>query len=191
MHKVTFFDATLKQGGAERVISIVTKELADDEKLKVNIVLWYAEAPFYEIDPRVEVLFVPEEAKSNSFLKKMIWLHKFMKNEADAVVSFLAPINMIAIVSNFFTGSKLIVADRNDPSKVPVNKYIRKARDIPYGYADGVVLQTKKNQAYFSKCVQKKSTVIYNPVSMGKYAKSSLCNGKEKRKGETVKLKKS
>lgn len=181
MHKLTFFDATLKQGGAERVISIVTKELAKDENLKVNIVLWYKEPLFYEIDSRVQILFVSEEAKSNIFLKKLLWLHNFMKNETDAVVSFLAPINMIAIVSNFFTRCKLIVADRNDPSKVPVNKLIRKMRDILYEFADGVVVQTKKNQLYFSKRIQEKSTVIYNPVNMRNFARISLHGEKEKR----------
>ena len=181
MRRLTFFDATLGQGGAERVISIITKELAENENFKLDIVLWYSGEVFYKIDPRVRILFVPEEAKSTSTMKKIFWLRNYMKNETDAMVSFLAPINMIAIVSRFFTGCKLIVADRNDPSKVPVNRYIRKARDILYTFADGIVLQTKKNQAYFSKRIQKKSTVIYNPVNMGGYAGIALDTKKELR----------
>ena len=181
MRKLTFFDATLLQGGAERVISIITKELAADDELQIEIVLWYSAQPFYEIDSRVKVILIPEETKSDVFMKKLIWLHNYIKNDTDAIISFLAPINMIAIVAHWFTGKKIIVADRNDPSKVPVNKIVRKIRDILYMFADGVVLQTKKNQEYFSKRVKKKSTVIYNPVNLGKYAGISLNEDKESR----------
>ena len=179
MKKLTFFDATLLQGGAERVISIITKELASREDLKIEIILWYAAPLFYEIDPRVNVILIPEAIRSNQFLKKMLWLHKHIKNDTDVLISFLAPINMIAIVAHLFTGKPIIVADRNDPSKVPVKYIMRKARDILYMFADGIVLQTKKNQEYFNNVVKKKSTVIYNPVDLKEYAGAALNTEKE------------
>lgn len=175
MKKLTFFDATLLQGGAERVISILTREMASSvEDLKIEIVLWYAAPVFYEIDPAVNVILIPQAAGSEQFLKKLLWLHRYLKNETDVMVSFLAPVNMIAITAHFFTGKPLIVADRNDPGRVPVKIAVRKMRDFLYRFADGIVLQTKKNQEYFHRVIRRKSTVIYNPVNLGDYAGAAL-----------------
>ena len=105
MRKLTFFDATLLQGGAERVISIITKELAADDELQIEIVLWYSAQPFYEIDSRVKVILIPEETKSDVFMKKLIWLHNYIKNDTDAIISFLAAAKDLFITSGTKTFS--------------------------------------------------------------------------------------
>lgn len=179
MKKITFFDATLLEGGAERVISVITKKLVEQEK--IEIVLWYDYEPFYEIDSRVAVKFVPKEAQSNHIVNKLMWLHRYMKKETDVLVSFLAPINMIAIVAHWFSGKTVIVADRNDPNKVPVNFFIRKMRDFLYMFAEGIVLQTNKNKEYFSYIPDNKRFVIYNPIDLGENKGKALKTQKKKK----------
>lgn len=172
--KILFTDATLMHGGAERVISILSNELVNMGH-EVEILLFYDQPIWYEVDDKVKIHNDEEKIGKASIIKHIIYRHKyFKKSDADIIISFLAPINMVNIVAAMFTGKKIIVADRNDPRKTPINPILRKIRNFLYIFADGVVLQSKNNKAYFSKKIQDKSTVIFNPVDVGKYKGKAL-----------------
>ena len=171
--KIVFFCGTLMRGGAERVISILSSKMKE-QGYNVEILLFYDRTINYDVDPRIKITIVEKECASKNLLKRMLWLRQFMKNNADVLVTFLAPFNMLALVSHWGLKSKIVVADRNDPRHIP-NKYIiRKLRDALYHFADGVVVQTMHNQEYFSKGIQKKSVVISNPVALGDKAGLAL-----------------
>ena len=167
------FIGTLKQGGAERVISILTRQMAQ-KNLDVKILLYYDEPIFYELDPRVKIDIVEKNTNSRNILKNIFWIRKYFKNQADVLLSFLAPFNMLALVAAFGLRTSVIVADRNDPRYVPGNRYIRFARNVLYRLADGVVVQTKYNQDYFPKKIRDNSVVIANPVDLGDNAGKAL-----------------
>ena len=174
-----FFVGTLGNGGAERVISILSRKMVEQE-MDVEILTYYDREVFYDIDSKVKLKSVESSTRTNNKLKNLIWLRKYFKENAKVVISFLAPFNMMAIAANLGNGIPIIVADRNDPTKVPTNKVLRKTRDVLYRFADGVVLQTRKNQEYFCEKVQRNSTVIYNPVNLGVYARAAFECKKEK-----------
>lgn len=172
--KILFTDATLLHGGAERVISILANKLVD-EGYEVEILLYYNKPIWYSLDNRINVINDESLGGKGSPLKHILFRHfYFRKSDADVVISFLAPINMISILAIIATGKKIIVADRNDPRKIPVNLLERKLRDFLYRFADGIVLQSMNNMSYFSRTVQKKSTVILNPVDVGEYRGAAL-----------------
>ena len=164
--KIVFFDGNLKQGGAERVISLLANKLAQDGK-RVCVLLYQDEELFYELDSRIEVVSVQKETKTRNLIRNIKWIHQFFSEHAEVAISFLATINIVALFAHFGLKCPIIVADRNDPRFVPSNYLIRKTRDFLYTFADGVVLQTTQNKAYFSKKVQSKSIVIPNPVDLG------------------------
>ena len=116
-----------------------------------------------------------ENTGTTNTVRNLGFIHKEFK-KYDVVLSFLAPFNMIALVANLFNKTPIIVADRNDPSKVPSNKYVRFVRDLLYKLADRIVVQTKHNQAYFKK----NTDVIYNPVVMDDFKGMALRVNKEK-----------
>lgn len=178
--KHVFFIGTLGQGGGERVISILTKKMQEDG-LPVEILIYHDEDPFYELHPDVKLTRVRAQTGSKNILKNLLWMRRYFRENADVVISFLAPFNMLALVATAFLKLKVIVADRNDPRFVPGNPMVRKARDFLYRFADGIVLQTTHNQAYFSKTVQRKSAVIYNPIDLGDKAGLALRTDKKKR----------
>ena len=180
MKKYVFFIGTLNNGGAERVISILTKHMAEAGK-QVEIVLYYDQEPFYSIHPDVEVVRIQKETGTKGILKNILWLRKYIKANSDVLVSFLAPFNILAIAASLGLGKKIIVADRNDPRFVPSNTIIRKARDLLYRFSDGVVVQNTGNKEYFSATVQKKSAVIFNPVDLGEKRGQALRTDKKKR----------
>lgn len=180
MKRYIFFIGTLGSGGAERVVSILSKKMAE-QGLPVEILTYYDYPIFYEIHPDVKITSVESLSGEKNKISNFLWLRRYIKQNAKIVISFLAPFNIMAIAAKIGTGIPIIVADRNDPAKVPTNAAIRKLRDFLYMFANGIVLQTEKNKAYFNSIIQKKSKVIYNPVNMGKYAGISLEERKEKK----------
>ena len=177
--RFVFFDGTLMQGGAERVISILTRHMAE-KGYKTEILLLHDREIFYDIDQRVNVTSVEKETRTTNFIKNLIWIRRYFKTNADIIVSFLAPFNIVALLAHLGLPSKIVVADRNDPRYVPANFFTRKLRDKLYLLADGVVLQTTKNKNYFSKKIREKSVVIANPIDLKDKAGQALRFNKEK-----------
>ena len=180
MKRHIFFIGTLCNGGAERVVSILASHMAK-QGIDVEVLTYYDRPVSYELEKSVKLTAVETITGSGNKLKNLLAIRKYFKKNAKVVISFLAPFNIMAIAANLGNGVPIIVADRNDPTKVPSNKIIRKVRDILYCFADGVVVQTKKNQEYFGKTVQRKSTVIYNPINLKENAGIALTSQKEKK----------
>ena len=180
VNRVVFFIGALGSGGAERVISILTRHLAC-AGIPVEIVLYYDSEPFYEIHPDVRITYVERENHSKNLLKNIVWLHRYFKKNADVVISFLAQFNMVALVALFATGIPAIVADRNDPRHMPKQAPVRIARNLLYHLADVIVVQTQHNKAYFSNTLQKKCHIIDNPVDLGEKKGMALRTPKKHR----------
>lgn len=180
MKRHIFFIGTLCNGGAERVVSILAGHMAK-QGMDVEILTYYDQPVSYELDKRVKMTAVETMTGSGNKIKNLRAIRKYFKKNAKVVISFLAPFNIMAIAANFGNGVPIIVADRNDPTRVPSNPLVRKVRDILYCFATGVVVQTQKNKAYFSRTVQKKSRVIYNPINLKENARISLKTEKEKK----------
>lgn len=175
-----FFIGTLCNGGAERVVSLLASKMAEQGR-RVEILTYYESDVAYELNPKIQVNAVETLTGEKNKLKNLIWLRKYFKNNAKTIISFLAPFNMLAIAVNLGAGTPIIVADRNDPEKIPSNCMMRSLRNFLYMFADEVILQTEKNKAYFNKIVQKKSSVIYNPVSLGENAGIALRTKKDRK----------
>lgn len=178
--KIIFSDATLMHGGAERVISILANSLCELGH-DVEILLFFDREIWYTINEKIKITVAEKHIKRKNILSHIVWRRKYIKNaKPDVVISFLAQFNMINIISMLGLKIPLIVADRNDPSKIPTNFILRKLRDFLYRFADRVVVQNESNREYFSLSVQKKSSVIYNPIELGEYSGAALkCDEKE------------
>lgn len=175
--RIVFFVGTLKEGGAERVISILSRKM-QEQGFSVQILLYYDREIFYEIGSDVKITVVQKESGSLNILRNLLWVRRFIKANADVIISFLAPFNIMALAAHTGLRSTIIVADRNDPRFIPVNPAIRKLRNLLYRFSDGVVLQTTHNRDYFSKTVRRKSVVISNPIDLGEKAGMGLATKK-------------
>ena len=176
--RLVIFCGTLQAAGAERVISILAKHLLVCG-YHTEILLYRNQPVFYSLPVGLNIISVEKETGSKNIFKNLLWMRKFFKQRADIVISFLAPFNMLALLTNLGLKSKIIVADRNDPRHIPSNFFLRKLRDILYLLADSVVLQTKRNKEYFNGKIQAKSAVIYNPVDLGQKQGQALRTAKK------------
>ena len=152
--------ATLGSGGAERVLSVLSKPFADEYD-SVEYLLWLHCPFFYTVDERVKIVEIPEKAGTNNILLKMLWFRRYVRKESpNLILSFLWPWSVKVILSLLFTSAKIIVAERRDPRAVRGGFLMRFLRGLLYKKAKGIVVQTDANVRYYKGDVR----VIYNPV---------------------------
>ena len=158
--------ATMKAGGAERVLSILSKPFADNFK-RVVYVMWLHADVFYSIDSRVELLDIENEVGSKNLFKKMLWFRKYVQKERpDLLLSFLYPWSMKVIISLIFTPFKIIVAERRAGDVVRGGRFTKVLRHLLYLRAEGILLQTEGNRKHYGGRLAPKVDVIYNPIKI-------------------------
>lgn len=166
MTKIIISCASLGSGGAERVLSILSTPLADEFD-SVTYVMWRDTPVFYQIDERVQLISIEKESGSKNELKKMLWFRKFVvKNNPDLLLSLLAPYNIRVILSLLGKHFNLVVAERNDPRALWGGPIVRGIRNVLYGKACGILVQSQTNKDYFKGELGKKTEIIYNPVNI-------------------------
>ena len=160
--KLAFVTDTLSSGGAERVLSILTKLLADDYD-KITIICLRKKPVFYEIDPRVEILFVDDFIDSPSWPKRLLGLRKIVvSNNYDVVIPFMVRVYTFTLTALLGVKTKIISAERNDPNAIP--RYLKVVRNLLLRRSDLITVQTENIKSAFPKSLQSKIRVIYNPV---------------------------
>lgn len=157
---------TLEAGGAERVISILSSCFTHEFE-RVEVMMWRDAPIFYSLEPSVILTSIPKLSGSKSKLRQIYWFRKYVISKApDCVLSFLAPFNMLTIVSLFGSGVFTLVAERNDPRHDTPNLIWRLLRNFIYVFSDGVSVQSQMIYDYFPEIIRTKSQIIYNPLFM-------------------------
>lgn len=181
MRKLFISCSALTAGGAERVLSILSKPFADHYD-EVQYIMWYDKPIFYKIDERVKIVSVKQMAKGKGYISMMKTFRHYIKdNMPDIILSFSAPFNMLALSSLLGTKNKLIAAERVDPKIVPFGKPFEIVRNILYYNAVSILTQTKSCRDYFTGKLREKAHIIYNPVVLTQdYVGQGIKHSKEK-----------
>lgn len=160
----------MQYGGAQRVMNNIADYYIENgiRVVLVNDIIPDKKFPEYPINEQVERIFL-DEGKPNHSIKNIFRIRKLRKiikqRKPDAVLSFLGPPNIRMLVSSIGLDVRRYVSVRNDPNReygTGIRKIIAK---VIFELADGCVFQTNEAAAYFSKRVQNKSKVIFNPVN--------------------------
>lgn len=164
--KVIFVTNILGNGGAGRVMATIANYLAH-KKYNVEILSFLDNYETYDIHNEIKNKVIYCKSK-NSVLKKIeriMRLRKIIKANKEAVIiSFEYFVNMQTIVATLGLKNKVIISERNDPSQQGNRFILDKMRGLLYRFADILVCQTEDAKNYFSKEVQRKSTIILNPI---------------------------
>ena len=156
----------LSAGGAERVLSILSKSFADEFE-EVHYVIWHNMPVFYELDPRVQLHVLDNSPDISRRYRDIFPFRRLVKQiKPDIVLSFLTPYNMLTCVACIGLKVKLVVAERNDPMYLKGGNIMRFARNLLYRRADGLLAQTKYSKSCYSGRLNRICTIIPNPVIM-------------------------
>lgn len=166
--KVLFHINSLGKGGAERVVSVLSRYFGEDGYEVVIVTLWRA-GEEYELPASVRRIDLGELAAGRKGGRRLLALRRFtdlrsviQKERPGIVISFCVKANFRSAFAMLGMKTPLLVSVRNDPGTdyAPhrgATKWMeRKAR--------GCVFQTEEARRFFSPAFQEKSRVIWNPV---------------------------
>lgn len=160
----------LNDGGAERVIANLSNHLIRNN-YDVSIITPCEDAKDYFVNAQINRYYYDDEKiqKRNRILR--VWLRiKYVRevcrtNHIDVLIAFLPGAINYACLATRRIPTKLIVSERNDPSRTYPNIFKRLIGNIEFLMSDYAVFQTEDAQSWFAKGVQKKSTIISNLVA--------------------------
>lgn len=171
---VIFVTGSLADGGAEKVMSILASgcaELGAD----VTLVVLRPKKIVYPVSDKVKIAQFTDEGKLAT-IKRIKKLHRVMKESAaEVVIPFLPIISLYTLIANIGLRKKVIMSERADPRaqfnnlpwKDKIGNFFMRKCGL-YSLADWMVFQTPDAQSYYSEKVQKKSSIIPNPLDTDK-----------------------
>ncbi len=166
--RIVFYIAGLQRGGAERVISNLANYfhgIGYQVTFFTDCILEkeYALAEGIE---RVCVGYEPTGKRLADMIRRITVIREaYLRVKPDVVVSFIGKTNIRAILAAMGTGIPVVVSVRNDPDREYYSKILKILAKVLFSKASGVVFQTTQARAWFGKGVQKKSTVLVNPLT--------------------------
>ena len=171
MKKIMCHINSMGKGGAERVMSNLMNMFVEDGIEIVLATEWQAEDE-YEVSEKVRRIHVgltPAEENASRVNKLIVRWKRLreciQKEQPDIVVAFSKNANYRAILASLGTSIPVVVSERSNPSFQYKGVIARIKGEVIYRLAAGNVFQTEYAKAFFSKGLQKKSTVIMNPLN--------------------------
>lgn len=167
--KILFYISTIREGGAARVMVNLANQFCK-EGYKVIFLTNFPDKNEYVLNNKIERISLEEKESAENILiknfKRIKALRSIIKTRGvKYCVSFMAENNFRLILSSLFTRVKTIISVRTDPKKKYLGIKGFLISKLLYRLADGIVFQTKEAQEFFPKTIQRKSTIIFNPVA--------------------------
>lgn len=158
--KILFHISSLFGGGAERVMSYLINHNCDLNN-EVYVVVCYEKEGEYHISPNANKIVIG----TGNIVSQSLKLRKIIKNtHPDLCVGFMQGGNIRLSAACIGLKQKYILSVRNDPKEEYPNVVMQKLVKYWFNAANGVVFQTDAAKKYFNVRIQKKSSIIYNPV---------------------------
>ena len=162
---------SLSNNGADRVFS----ELADEWSRQGHdvTVVQFEENAFgsESFELRKDVRFITlnhrtEKNKIKKYLEYARDIRRLIRDNPKAViVAYSFTTQVITVLSSFFTKNRIVFSERNDPNRCPYSRFTRFIRTVSFFRANRCVFQTRDAMGYFPKSIQKKGTIIVNPIN--------------------------
>lgn len=171
MQRIALFINSLQKGGSERVM-VNLAEYFHRNGYEVLLVTQYKKETEYEISPEIKRVYSePEESalqggRIHNFKVRFCTLRGIWKRfKPDVVLSFLGKNNLMAILTTAFLSVKVAVSVRGEPTMEYEGAKLQTLTKFLFGFADGVILQTKMAMNFFPKRVRKKAVILPNPLN--------------------------
>lgn len=168
MKKILFVLPFLSGGGAERVVSIWSSELAK-VGVDIHILVFYRVESEYPINGNVKIHVIKDIQECYdrlSILEKIKLLRTKLKYlTPDLIIPFISHVGLMTSIARVGLNIKMVETIRIDPKYSPKNKAMRIFRNISVLLSSGCIVQNEEQKSYFPKWLHRKISVLANPVS--------------------------
>lgn len=166
--KLLFYISTICNGGAARVMSNLTNELALRGH-DCTLATTFRTDEEYTLDTGVKRISFYDKRPTKGFLINNYKIVKqlrtcILEDKPDLLVAFLAEPCFRAAIATIGTDTKTVLSVRNDPNwefKGPIRHFLAK---YLFRRVDGIVFQTAEARDWFPEKIQKKGNIIFNSV---------------------------
>ncbi len=164
--KITVVSPEFGFGGSERVLSILMNQWIENNEVQL-ILLQDKEEVAYKIDPNVSIKLCgfPQKKKivklCRGMKKTRYEINKFNPDIIIAFSSFVMTYLSIALIGCSFN---IIYSQRNDPYAAIKGLKMHLFEKIAINKSDAIVFQLEGAKNYYDEKIQKKSTIICNPI---------------------------
>lgn len=169
--KVMIILPTLLAGGAERVVSILANEWAENNQ--VVLVLYSKNKVFYKLNEKVKVIELSFEVGNKSILSRLAqitFLSRDLRNtvlqeKPNFILSFMNKFNVFCLFSCLGLKNKIYVSERDGPSE-KLSFLFQVIRNLSYKKSSGIICQTDASRKSIKKAVNHSNVIaIPNPIS--------------------------
>lgn len=171
MKRIALFISSLQKGGSERVM-VNLAEYFHARQYDVILVTQYKMETEYSISSAIRRVYSePDESllqggRAANFCTRFRALREIWKAyKPDVILAFLGKNNLMAVATEAFLPSKVVVSVRGEPTMEYEGKLMQLIAKTVFRFADGIVLQTEAARAFFPKSVRKKSAILSNPLN--------------------------
>lgn len=180
IQRVTFLINRISaSGGAERVMTVLANQFVM-RGIETTIITRQETDCVYPLDHRVKVLSTAvscanklvRNVKRNMLLRRLI-----VESNPDVVISFMTSMNIQAAL--FMAGLKypLVISERNNP-ETDISRRDKLFVKLLYPRCQGFVFQTEDAKNWFPESIQKRGTIICNPISENLPERKAVQKGK-------------
>jgi GalNAc-alpha-(1->4)-GalNAc-alpha-(1->3)-diNAcBac-PP-undecaprenol alpha-1,4-N-acetyl-D-galactosaminyltransferase len=150
----------MNSGGAERVAANLVNAWVARGDIVTLVITYSGQGEcFYELDNRVELIYLAERAGIFGRSLRAYWLRfKALRrlirdSRPDAVLSFLINVNIGAILATRGLGQRVIVSERSYPPARTTDYIYSWLRRKTYPWADRVVMLTSEGLTWLRECI--------------------------------------
>lgn len=165
--KITFVTGSMGRGGAERVISILSRYYIS-KGWQVDIVMLLHSFNEYDLDQEVNVVDLSHSGGiRRGFIQTISKERQYMAREKpDVVVCFMAQNCLLTGIAMTGMSIPVIMSERIDPAEVNRNGVYKALLNHYYGSSAKVIFQTNRARNYFNNRIKANSCIIGNPIKV-------------------------
>ena len=166
--KLLFAIPSLKNGGAERVVSILSSKLAEKD-LEATVLVYFKTNNEYNVNNKVKKVYLcngyEDDYNRMNYFKRLVGIRRIIKSEKpDFVIPFLPHVCIQITIALLFLKFKIIHTIRNNPTYSPKGRFQRFLRDLFISRSYKTIVQNDEQKKYFNKKIHSKIFVLPNPV---------------------------
>lgn len=160
--KIIFIVSALHGGGAERVVTTLANNYAEQGD-EVTILMTAGDECVYPVHQSIQLFSIGQASHGNPVIqiKRLFRLRKYLKAHRDSkIVSFSTTINLFTIIASFGLHMRIVASERNDPRRYKHQRF----RNFIYLFGKGFVFQTEDAKECFPDKIKKIGIIIPNPI---------------------------
>jgi len=163
--RILFITPLLNYGGAAKMLAALANYLASQDYI-VYIYTYERNVINQPLDTKIVHIKYRRQFKLRGFRRLMqtIDIRKTIRDFApDFVISFTDYPNLLTLLASIGINVPVVISERGNPY-ISSKGWFHRFKRYMYRFADGIVFQTEGARAFYCKSIQKKSTIIPNPV---------------------------